>query len=693
MKKRLIVLQNGSRECGSAALLSIIRYYGGNISLNKLVELTNTTTKGTNFYELKQASLEVGLYAKSYFVSDPNQLFKISVPFICQLVNNNYYHFVVVYKIDSKVLIMDPASGSRYLSIEEFQKIWTGYIMIFEPIKKLPYYEDKKILNNIILQTIINNYQIILNIFFLSIVFTILTCLYSFYFKVIIDNVINTNINNLKTITIIFIIIIIIKTITDFFRNQMLIYLNQKLDLTIFMTTIKKILLLPYSYYKNRTTGDILSRISDLSSVKSLISKIILSVFLDLITSIVGAIILYNISSKLFMITIIIIILYIVVLLIFNPLIKKLTKKNQENNALINSNLVEMITNYETIKNLALEKSSCIKIEQKYLQGLHNALLYNISSNIELLFKNIINYLGIIIIIYLGTIEVMNNNLTIGSLITYNSLLVYFLNPLRNIVDLSKEYHYSLNAVQRANDLLELDEEPLGESKKLPSPSKIHFQDANFSFNNQKTIIKDLNLTINSYEKVLIIGPSGSGKSTILKLIYKFFNLKRGELFLDEIDINDYPLSNIRNSITYISQQEFLYNDTIRNNIILNRDISEDHFLKLTSLLYIDEIVKDSFLGYDTPIEEGAGNISGGQRQRIILARALLKNSHIIMIDEGLSEMDINLERKILKNIFSVYKNCTFLIVSHRLDNMDLYDKVIKLENGQINDILSRRII
>ena len=404
MKKRLIILQNGSRECGSAALLSIIRYYGGNISLNKLVELTNTSPKGTNFYNLKEASLKVGLYAKSYYVSDYKQLSQINTPFISQVINNNFYHFVVVYKVDNKVLIMDPAMGVRNLNINEFQKIWTGYIMVFEPIKKLPYYEDKKILNNIIKQTILNNYKIILNILFLSIVFTILTCIYSFYFKVIIDNVINTNINNLKTITIIFIIIIIIKTITDFFRNQMLIYLNQKLDLTIFMSTIKKILLLPYSYYKNRPTGDIISRIGDLSSVKSIISKIILSVFLDLITSIIGAIILYQISQKLFFITIIIIMSYIIILLLFNPIIKKLTIKNQENNALISANLVETINNYETIKNLAIEKNSSIKIEKKYLEGLSSALHYDITSNAELFFKNIVNYIGIIVIIYLGTI-------------------------------------------------------------------------------------------------------------------------------------------------------------------------------------------------------------------------------------------------------------------------------------------------
>ena len=137
----------------------------------------------------------------------------------------------------------------------------------------------------------------------------------------------------------------------------------------------------------------------------------------------------------------------------------------------------------------------------------------------------------------------------------------------------------------------------------------------------------------------------------------------------------------IRNNVTYISQNELLFNDTIRNNIILDKEISEGEFLNVSRLTYVDEIIKDDLLGYDKMLEENAINLSGGQRQRIILARALLRNSKIILIDEGLNEIDINLERKILKNIFNYYSNITFIIVSHRFNNMDLFDKVIKIEN------------
>ena len=134
-----------------------------------------------------------------------------------------------------------------------------------------------------------------------------------------------------------------------------------------------------------------------------------------------------------------------------------------------------------------------------------------------------------------------------------------------------------------------------------------------------------------------------------------------------------------------------LYTDTIRNNIVLNRNITNEDFIKIAKLTYVNEIAKDLFMGYDTPLEENAINISGGQRQRIILARTLLKRGNLIMIDEGLNEIDINLERKILKNIFREYNNKTFIIVSHRTDNIDLYDKVIKFDKNNNIDIISKK--
>ena len=171
------------------------------------------------------------------------------------------------------------------------------------------------------------------------------------------------------------------------------------------------------------------------------------------------------------------------------------------------------------------------------------------------------------------------------------------------------------------------------------------------------------------------------------KILSNYYTPRRDSIYIDGTDINDISISNLKDNITTISQEEIIFNDTIKNNIILNRKISDNKFIKICRELCIDEFVKNSPMGYNTKLEENGQNISGGQRQRIILARALLKNSNILLIDEGLNAIDINLERKILKTIFEKYQDKTIIIVSHRLENMDLYKKVINLKDGKIDKI------
>ncbi len=170
----------------------------------------------------------------------------------------------------------------------------------------------------------------------------------------------------------------------------------------------------------------------------------------------------------------------------------------------------------------------------------------------------------------------------------------------------------------------------------------------------------------------------------------KYYSVNRSTVFINNYDINDISLNTIKNNISYISQDEILYTGSIKDNIKLNRNIDDKEFLKVTKITRVDEIINNSLLGYDMILEENGFNISGGQKQRIILARALLKKSNIILIDEGLNQIDINLERKILKDIFRVYKNKTIIIVSHRKENIDLYDKVIKISNGKLQEVITR---
>ncbi len=690
MKKNLIIRQDGNKECGSACLLSIIRYFGGNISINRLIEATHTSKLGTSFYNLQEAASAVGLSSKSYKVDDVNLLSRVSAPFICQINMNNYYHFVVVYNFKKKVTIMDPARGKVVLTKEEFVSHWTGNIILFEKNKPLPYFNDTNYLTKLVIEVIRANYKLIINIFVLSLMFALLSYIFSFHFKIIIDDVINTNLTNLKVMTIIFLAIVVSKTIVNYIRNNLLIYLNQKLDLTMFVSAISKVLLLPYNYYKNRTTGEVISRINDLSTVKTMVSQIIITVFLDLLIAIVGGVILFSINAYMFMISLIIIIMYTVIFL----LSKRFTKRNiqmvQETTSLVNSNLVEVISGFETIKGLHLENDMSAKIEGKYLDVLRSHYCYEKTDNVLMFLRDMVTSIGLVIIIYIGTKDVMKGVISIGSLVSFNTLLTYFLSPMQNVLELSKDYYYSLNALKRANNLFDIDEEHFTKLSSISSINKIVFNNVTFSFNGRVNILNNMTLEVNACDKVLLLGPSGTGKSTILKLIYKYYEISRNAITIDGRDICDYSLEEIRSNITYVSQEETLCTDTIKNNILLNRHIDDKDYQRVLAITHVNDIINDLFLGDKTKLEEGGLNLSGGQRQRIVLARALLKPSSVIMIDEGLNEVDINLERQILKGIFAYFRDKIIIVVSHRLDNMELYDKVVKIKDGQVDEILER---
>ena len=685
MKKSLIVLQDGYKECGAASLLSIVKYYHGNVSISKLIDLTHTDHNGTNFYHLKSAANEIGLDGVGYHVDDIDMLRHINKPFICQLVHSNYEHFIVVYKIRKKdIIVMDPASGERKIIIHDFQKLWTGYIMIFSPRKKLMIYQDKKYLNDMIIDTLKKNKAIVFDILLLSIIFMLVSFIITLYFQIVLDYILDTTHNNLLIITFFFFIVALVKAISSFFRNELFIFLNQKIDCSLLLNTFRKILLLPYNYYKNRTTGEIISRVNDLIVTKNLIDKIVLAVCLDLLIFITFSIILLLRNKIMSFFLMLIILMYILIFYLFQPRLKKEIEISQINSAKVNSYLVEMISGYETIKNMHLESIVNRRMEDIYLKALYDQFRYDTTSNLEMFLKDIISYIGILLLQFIGFYFVMNHKMSFSNFLTFTFLANYVLDPVKNMLDLNKEYYFTKNSLKRANHLFEVEEENFEKGEKRLLKGNIIVQHLSFYYREEQKVLEDVCFRLKSGEKMVILGSSGSGKSTIFKILLKYYTIGRNLIYLDNMDLNDYTVSNIREQISCISQNEILFHDTIRNNIVFGRNIIEEEFNRITEITYINQFVQSLFLGYDTELEENGLNLSGGQKQRIILARMLLSKSPIMLIDEGLNAIDVNLERKILKNIFSNFIDKTFIVVSHRKENIDLFQHVIELNNGRI---------
>lgn len=681
--------QSDLKDCGVSCLLMILRYYGGGVSKEYLRNLTNTTKDGTTAYSIIEASKILGF--TSYGVKGNIELIKEKeLPCIAHVViNKNYQHFIVIYKIDKKkkyLLIADPAKKEiSKINFNDFNKISTNQYILLEPRKKLMYIKKNTVLNSIFTNFVLNNLKNILTLLIFSIIITVFNIISSFQLKIIMEYVINyQNLNNLVFIGFTFFWIILIKELSNYFRNNLINNINHNLDKTLFTNVYNHILSLPYLYYKNRTTGEIISRIEDISCIRNVISKLLVTLFLDLILAIFTLIALFYLNIKLTSILLISILFIFITILIFRKPLEKKINNSKVESANLNSFLVETIGGIETIKNQNIEDYIKKNFLLKYCKYNKINYSYNKLFILEQLFKDIIDQIGILCIVIVGSILVINNNLEIPTLITYITLTSYLLNPIKNIIDIDLSYKEAKSSLNRIKELYEIEEEKNSTYKNTSKhlTGNIKTKNLIYSYNNKDYQLKNINLDINQGDKVLIYGGSGSGKSTLAKILSKQLEIKNKQLFYDDKDINNYCLSDIKNQICYISQQETLFTDSIYQNIVLNKNIDYDSFLETTKSCKVDEFVSNYNLAYDTLLEENGFNISGGQRQRIILARSLLKNANIYILDESLNEVDVIKEREILKELFNKYKNKTFIVVSHRFHNQDLFNKKYKIEQG-----------
>ena len=688
LKKKDIVLQDGPADCGICSLLMIIKYYGGDVSKEYLRNITNTNKNGVTALSLLETGNALGFSTKGV-EGDIINLEQEYYPCIAHvIIDNSYKHFVVISKINciKKIItIADPAVGIVNMKIEDFNKIATNNYLLFTPLKPIPTIKSDRKVFNIIIDFVIKNKAKFISIILFSLIYTFLNILTSFNIQLIIENVISTsNKYNLHVIIVSILFFVILKVIIDYFRAELLNFINHKLDYNMIENIYKHILSLPHLYYKNRTTGEIISRLQDLGELRESLSKMFVALFVDLLLVIFVLITLFLISNKLTIIAIIVAAIHLLCTWIFNRYLSKIIKKIKESNAKANSYMIESIKSNDTIKGLNLLERVSNRFLLKYCDFLSNSYHFNKVYNKGEFLKDFLSGVGEIIVLLVGVYLVLDNIITLAELITFNSLLIYFMTPIKNLFEFDLVRRKAYIALERLEELYDIKKEEFAinemyTGKRIKGFIKI--KELKYSYNNKENLLNNINLSIDKGEKVVIYGQSGSGKSTIAKIIMKYLNIDRSMVFIDGKDVNDYHLMDIRENISYISQNEMLFNDTIYNNISLSeKESTYDDFLKVCNICKVEEIYSNDIRGANMIIDEDSSNISGGEKERIVLARALLKNSSIYILDESLSQIDVKSEKEILENIFTVYKNKTFIVISHRYDNESLFDKVIKID-------------
>lgn len=701
--KYYCIKQHDITDCGAACLATICKQNGYGIGITKIREVAGTDKQGTNAYGVIKAAEELGFSAKG--VKGNKEAFFSEFPLPCiahVIVDGNLLHYVVIHKITKKqVIIADPGVGIVKLTPEEFfgevhdegkppKYQWSGILILLVKNETFTKGNETKGLFGRFFHLLLPQKKLLLHIFIASLVYTILGILGAFYFKELIDSVLPDGLRKtLMTLSIGVILLNVFKVVLSAIRSHLLLYLSQKLDIALLLGYYRHVLELPMNFFGTRRVGEIISRFNDAGNVRDAISGATLTIMIDTIMAVAGAVILCIQNVKLFVIAVIIVVLYVIIVLTFNKWYEKLNRKQMEDNSQLTSYMVESLNGIQTVKAYNAERKVKLETEIKFVKLLKSIFKLSWVSNMQSSLKIFVELVGGVIILWVGGVSVINGEMTIGALITFNSLLAYFLDPVKNLINLQPQMQTAVVAADRLGEILDLEAEKTEKESRKMAPltlaGDIQIRNLDFRYGTRRQVLSDINLTIKKGEKVAFVGESGSGKTTLSKLLLHLYSPEKGEILINGNNIEDIRLECLRERIAYIPQETFLFSGSIYDNLVLGMDdVDMDNVVEAAKLAQAHDFINELPLRYETRLEENGANLSGGQRQRLAIARAMLKKPDILILDEATSNLDSITERALDKTINEFSKEMTTIFIAHRLSTIKDCDRIFVMDKGKI---------
>lgn len=675
MKKLIVVKQHDLTDCGPACLSSIIQHFDGYVPLETIRLKCNTSSEGTTALNLIKAAESYGLSANALKVKKINNIKKENLPCIVHVIlSNGLHHYMVLYELKDKYLIlMDPAKGKLKLTKEEFEKIFSNVLISFRPHSTLIHFQKPKSFIKSIYKYALKNKRLIAKILVSSIFLIFLSLISSYFLKVgNIAYVSHSSSSVIAYVLILFGTITIINAFLNYLKNCLLSTFCKNISSELYEKFSHQLFFLPLNFIRSKTSGEIISRYNELQDINSIIPGLITSFFIDLIMMLIAFIFLCSISITLTIILTSSMLTYILIsIALKNPTLQRVSN-NISNLSEFNSSIIDSVNTLVSIKFLNNESNMEKRLEKRGVNYLYNNYKFEMYLHKCNFLKDLIYSLSRWFILSFGLYLTFVGKLNIIDLFTFEILMNYFSEPLKDISDIIPKYCFIKASMVKLSEYEIIKEKETGNKPFINGD--ISIKKLSYSYNNLNNVISNISLNIPKSSKILIKGNSGSGKSTLCKIISNQLEYSKGKVLINNVDIKNIKLSELRKNITYIGQKDNLIVDSIIGNIIFERKISDKELKTVCNICEIDEIASKKFNKYYSIIDEQSNNISGGEKQRIILARGLLNSGDIIILDEALSEVNKNMENRILKKIFKYLKDKTIIYVSHK-DYDGLFNK------------------
>ncbi|AOW98421.1 peptidase C39 [Moorena producens PAL-8-15-08-1] len=693
--------QSGS-DCGAACLVMVSRYWGKRFSVNRLRDIANVDRNGASLRGLSAAAESIGFSTRPVKAS-LDQLAKQKLPAI---VHWEGKHYIVVYEITRKrVIVCDPGIGQRSLTHREFNADWTGYALLLQPTALLkdaietttPFWQFFELIKP--------HGLVVLEVFLASLFIQIFGLITPLFTQLILDRVVVQRSGlTLMAVGLGLLIFSLFRVAMMGLRQYLLDHTANKVDAALIVGFIRHTLRLPLSFFESRYVGDIISRVQENRKIERFLTGEALSILLDLVTVFIYVGLMVWYSWKMALLALVIVPPFLLLALIATPFLRRISREIFQSMAKENSYLIEALSGVSTVKSTAVEQTVRWHWEELLNKEIKTSFDGQVISNRLQIFSNAIEAVVTTSLLWYGAWLVIQNQLTIGQLVAFNMLLGNIITPFKRLTVLWNQFQEVVIAMERINDVLdaEPEEDLLNQARQsLPSiQGHIAFDNVTFRYHPESdlNVLENLSFQVKPGQMVALVGRSGSGKTTISKLVLGLYPPTDGKVLIDGLDLTTLSLGSLRSQVGVVDQDTFLFGGTIRENISLGHPAASlDEIIEAARLAGADEFIKQLPMGYETQIGEGGGTLSGGQRQRIAIARALLGNPKLLVLDEATSHLDAESERIIQHNFTHILKGRTTFVIAHRLStvrNADLIlvlDRGVLIERGTHQELMAKR--
>ncbi|MEA5539381.1 peptidase domain-containing ABC transporter [Limnoraphis robusta Tam1] len=688
-----VVLQHSEEDCGAACLASVAQYYGRTFTLPHLREASGTNQQGTTLLGLQQGAVAVGFNARPVRAA-ANILDEIDQVPLPLIIHWKGYHWVVLYGYQrQKYIIADPAVGILQLSKEELTAGWNDWVcLLIEPDQERFFLQTSDQVTHLwrwIKRSWIYR-QILTEVLAINIVLGLLSLGSPFLIQIITDEVlVREDMQLLQSVLIAVVIINLFSSALGLVQSNLIVHFAKRLELGLVMEFGRKMLHLPLSYYETHRGGDIVSRLKDIQELNQFISQFIVSLPSQLLVAIISLMVMLIYSVPLTILAMIIGGLMVLSTLVLLPTLRQKTRNLFAVEAETQGVLVETFKGSLTLKTTNSTAQFWEELQTRFGRQANLAFRTTQIGILNEMFSGFVSGVGGVALLGFGSRIVMTNTLTIGQLLAFLTLQRNVTLFVNSIVRFTDDLTRVQTVTQRLADVIDAPSESLETDQKpsayIPPNADITCHHITFHYGGQVNLLDKFSVVFPGGKTIALIGRSGCGKSTLAKLIAGLYPLQSGNIRLGIYNQQDLSLDCLRQQVVLVPQDAHFWSRSIIENFQLGHPgIPFEAIVQACQIAGADEFISQLPEKYQTVLGEFGASISGGQRQRLAIARAIVTNPSILILDESTASLDPLSESEILYRLLQQRRGKTTILISHRPRVINQADWIILLDEGQL---------